>query len=119
NKIDRQADRGGMVGIFFMALALAVVSFSCTGPIVGTILVEAASKGGLAPLIGMFGFSLALALPFMLFAMFPVWLNTLPRSGVWMNTVKVSLGFLDLAWHSNFYPMQIWYYKNIGWKEKC
>lgn len=97
NKIDRQADRGGMVGIFFMALALAVVSFSCTGPIVGTILVEAASKGGLAPLIGMFGFSLALALPFMLFAMFPGWLNTLPRSGGWMNTVKVSLGFLELA----------------------
>src|SRR5690606_27185227 len=92
NKIDRQAGRGGMVGIFFMALALAVVSFSCTGPIVGTILVEAASKGGLAPLIGMFGFSLALALPFMLFAMFPGWLNTLPRSGGWMNTVKVSLG---------------------------
>ncbi len=97
NKIDRQADRGGMIGIFFMALALAVVSFSCTGPIVGTILVEAASKGGLAPLVGMFGFSLALALPFMLFAMFPGWLNTLPRSGGWMNTVKVSLGFLELA----------------------
>ena len=97
NKVDRQADRGGMIGIFFMALALAIVSFSCTGPIVGTILVEAASKGGIAPLIGMFGFSLALALPFMLFAMFPGWLNTMPRSGGWMNTVKVSLGFLELA----------------------
>ncbi|WP_372474906.1 cytochrome c biogenesis protein CcdA [Capnocytophaga sp. ARDL2] len=97
NKIDRQADRGGMIGIFFMALALAIVSFSCTGPIVGTLLVEAASKGGTAPLIGMLGFSSALALPFMLFAMFPGWLNSMPRSGGWMNTVKVSLGFLELA----------------------
>lgn len=97
NKVDKQADRGGFVGIFFMALALAIVSFSCTGPIVGTLLVEAASKGGMAPLIGMFGFSLALALPFMLFAMFPGWLNSMPRSGGWMNTVKVSLGFLELA----------------------
>src|SRR5690554_763618 len=97
NKVDRQADRGGMIGIFFMALALAIVSFSCTGPIVGYILVEAAAKGGTAPLIGMLGFSLALALPFMLFAMFPGWLNSMPRSGGWMNTVKVSLGFLELA----------------------
>lgn len=97
NRVDRQADRGGLIGIFFMALALAIVSFSCTGPIVGTILVEAASKGGLAPLVGMFGFSLALALPFMLFAMFPGWLNSMPRSGGWMNSVKVSLGFLELA----------------------
>jgi len=97
NKVDKQADRGGLIGIFFMALALAIVSFSCTGPIVGTLLVEAASKGGLAPLVGMFGFSLALALPFMLFAMFPGWLNSMPRSGGWMNTVKVSLGFLELA----------------------
>ena len=97
NKVDRQADRGGMIGIFFMALALAIVSFSCTGPIVGTLLVEAASKGGIAPIVGMLGFSLALALPFMLFAMFPGWLNSMPRSGGWMNTVKVSLGFLELA----------------------
>lgn len=97
NKVDRQADRGGMIGIFFMALALAIVSFSCTGPIIGGILVKAVSIGGLAPLIGMFGFSLALALPFMLFAMFPGWLNSMPRSGGWMNTVKVSLGFLELA----------------------
>lgn len=97
NKVDRQADRGGIVGILFMALALAIVSFSCTGPIVGTLLVEAASKGGLAPVIGMFGFSLALALPFMLFAMFPGWLNSLPKSGGWLNTVKVFLGFLELA----------------------
>lgn len=97
NKVDRQADRGGIVGIFFMALALAIVSFSCTGPIVGTLLVEAASKGGLAPIIGMLGFSLAIAIPFALFAMFPGWMNTLPKSGGWLNTVKVVLGFLELA----------------------
>ena len=97
NKVDRQADRGGLLGIVFMALALAIVSFSCTGPIVGTLLVEAASKGGIAPIIGMLGFSLALALPFMLFAMFPGWLNSLPKSGGWLNTVKVVLGFLELA----------------------
>ncbi|SEG48280.1 protein-disulfide reductase DsbD family protein [Flavobacterium urumqiense] len=97
NKVDSQADRGGIVGILFMALALAIVSFSCTGPIVGTLLVEAASKGGIAPIIGMFGFSLALALPFMLFAMFPGWLHSLPKSGGWLNTVKVVLGFLELA----------------------
>lgn len=97
NKVDQQADRGGMIGIFFMALALAIVSFSCTGPIVGTLLVEAASKGGIAPFVGMFGFSLALALPFTLFAMFPGWLNSLPKSGGWLNTVKVVLGFLELA----------------------
>jgi thiol:disulfide interchange protein DsbD len=97
NKVDQQADRGGIIGILFMALALAIVSFSCTGPIVGTLLVDAASKGGIAPVIGMFGFSLALALPFMLFAMFPGWLNSLPKSGGWLNTVKVVLGFLELA----------------------
>ncbi len=97
NKVDRQADRGGIVGILFMALALAIVSFSCTGPIVGTLLVESASRGGVAPLVGMLGFSSALALPFMLFAMFPGWLNSLPKSGGWLNTVKVSLGFLELA----------------------
>jgi len=97
NKVDSQADRGGIVGILFMALALAIVSFSCTGPIVGTLLVDAASKGGIAPIVGMFGFSLALALPFMLFAMFPGWLHSLPKSGGWLNTVKVVLGFLELA----------------------
>ena len=96
-KVDSQADRGGLIGIFFMALALAIVSFSCTGPIVGTLLVEAASKGGLAPIIGMLGFSLAIALPFALFAAFPGWLNSLPKSGGWLNTVKVVLGFLELA----------------------
>jgi thiol:disulfide interchange protein len=102
NKVDRQADRGGILGIFFMALALAIVSFSCTGPIVGTLLVESASKGGIAPIIGMLGFSSALALPFMLFAMFPSWLHSLPKSGGWLNTVKVSLGFLELAFAFKF-----------------
>ena len=97
NKVDSKANRGGLIGIFFMALALAIVSFSCTGPIVGTLLVEAASKGGLAPIIGMLGFSLAIALPFALFAAFPGWLNSLPKSGGWLNTVKVVLGFLELA----------------------
>lgn len=95
--VDAQADKGGIIGILFMALALAIVSFSCTGPIVGTLLVEAASKGGIAPIIGMLGFSLALALPFGLFAAFPGWLNSLPKSGGWLNTVKVTLGFLELA----------------------
>lgn len=102
NKVDRQADRGGMVGIFFMALALAIVSFSCTGPIVGTLLVESASKGGVAPIMGMLGFSLAIALPFALFALFPGWLNSLPKSGGWLNTVKVFLGFLELAFAFKF-----------------
>ncbi len=97
NKVDQQANRGGLIGIFFMALALAIVSFSCTGPIVGTLLVEAASKGGIAPIIGMLGFSLAIAIPFALFAAFPGWLNSLPKSGGWLNTVKVVLGFLELA----------------------
>lgn len=97
NKVDKQSDKGGFIGIFFMAMALAIVSFSCTGPIVGTLLVEAASSGGIAPIIGMLGFSLALAIPFMLFALFPGWLNSLPKSGGWLNSVKVVLGFLELA----------------------
>src|SRR5690606_26254359 len=101
-KLDSQADRGGIIGIIFMAMALAVVSFSCTGPIVGTLLVEAASKGGIAPIVGMFGFSLALALPFGLFAAFPGWMNSLPKSGGWLNTVKVFLGFLELAFAFKF-----------------
>ncbi|CAL2087057.1 protein-disulfide reductase DsbD family protein [Tenacibaculum sp. 190524A02b] len=101
-KVDAQADKGGIVGIFFMALALAIVSFSCTGPIVGTLLVESASKGGVAPVIGMLGFSLAIALPFTLFAIFPGWMNSLPKSGGWLNTVKVVLGFLELAFAFKF-----------------
>ncbi|GIV34345.1 MAG: thiol:disulfide interchange protein [Chitinophagales bacterium] len=98
NKVDKASDKGGLIGIFFMAFTLALVSFSCTGPIIGTLLVEAAMRGNnLGPLLGMFGFSLALALPFGLFAAFPGWLNTLPRSGGWLNSVKVVLGFLELA----------------------
>ncbi|MEX8549308.1 MAG: protein-disulfide reductase DsbD family protein [Mucilaginibacter sp.] len=98
NKMDEQSDKGGWLGLFFMAATLALVSFSCTGPIIGTLLVQAATSGALlGPAIGMFGFSLALAIPFALFAMFPSWLNSLPKSGGWLNSVKVVLGFLELA----------------------
>ncbi len=98
NKMDAKSDKGGLAGIFFMAFTLALVSFSCTGPIIGTLLVEAASTGSISgPFWGMFGFSLALALPFGLFAAFPGWLNSLPKSGGWLNSVKVTLGFLELA----------------------
>ena len=97
NKADSASRKGGFIGIFFMAFTLALVSFSCTGPIVGTLLVESATIGGIGPFVGMFGFSLALALPFGLFAAFPGWLNSLPKSGGWLNTVKVFLGFLELA----------------------
>lgn len=99
---DKGADKGGLLGIFFMAFTLALVSFSCTGPIVGTLIVQAASVGGMAPVIGMLGFSLALALPFALFAAFPGWLNSLPKSGGWLNSVKVFLGFLELAFAFKF-----------------
>ncbi len=98
NKIDAQSDRGGLIGIFFMAFTLSLVSFSCTGPIIGTLLVDSAVNGGIkGPFWGMLGFSTALALPFGLFAAFPGWLNTLPKSGGWLNSVKVVLGFLELA----------------------
>lgn len=98
NKADQASDRGGLPGIFFMAFTLSLVSFSCTGPIIGTLLVEAARGSSyLGPIMGMTGFSLALALPFALFAAFPGWLNTLPKSGGWLNSVKVVLGFLELA----------------------
>ena len=97
NKSDQKADRGGFLGPVFMALTLVLVSFSCTGPIVGTILVESAGGQILKPIIGMFGFSLAFALPFTLFAFFPSWLTNLPKSGGWLNSVKVVLGFLELA----------------------
>jgi len=106
NKSDRMADKGGLVGTFFMAFTLVLVSFSCTGPIVGTLLVEAArSNAGaslfgfipLKPTIGMLGFGLGLALPFGLFAMFPGWLNTLPKSGGWMDNLKITLGLVELA----------------------
>lgn len=98
NVIDKQSNRTGLIGIFFMAFTLALVSFSCTGPIIGTLLVESAVSGATTgPLIGMIGFSTALALPFALFAAFPGWLNSLPKSGSWLATVKVVLGLLELA----------------------
>ncbi|TDO05295.1 protein-disulfide reductase DsbD family protein [Sunxiuqinia elliptica] len=97
NKSDKQVDKGGFLGSFFMALTLVLVSFSCTGPIVGAILVESAGGEVLKPIIGMFGFALAFALPFTLFALFPGWLSNLPKSGGWLNSVKVVLGFLELA----------------------
>jgi thiol:disulfide interchange protein len=103
NKLDANADKGGLTGIFFMASTLVVVSFSCTGPIIGTLLVDAASKGDrLGPAVGMLGFSLALALPFTAFALFPSALKSLPKSGGWLNSVKVILGFLELAFALKF-----------------
>lgn len=98
NKMDANSDKGGIAGLFFMAATLALVSFSCTGPIIGTLLVQAATTGALlGPAVGMFGFSFALAIPFALFAMFPQLLSSLPKSGGWLNSVKVVLGFLELA----------------------
>ncbi len=97
NKSDASADKGGFLGPVFMALTLVLVSFSCTGPIVGTILVESAGGQVVKPIIGMLGFSLAFALPFTLFAFFPTLLQGLPKSGGWLNSVKVVLGFLELA----------------------
>lgn len=98
NKADEKSNSGGLIGLFFMAFTLALVSFSCTGPIIGYLLVDTVSKGTyLGPAVGMFGFSFALAIPFTLFATFPSWLKELPKSGSWLNTVKVSLGFLELA----------------------
>lgn len=98
NSADEASSKGGLLGIFFMAFTLALVSFSCTGPIIGTLLVEAAQNGSFyGPALGMFGFALALSIPFALFAAFPGWLNSMPKSGGWLNTVKVTLGFLELA----------------------
>ena len=98
NKMDAKSDKGGLIGLFFMAFSLALVSFSCTGPIIGTLLVDAASKGErLGPAIGMLGFSIALAVPFVIFAMFPSLMKSMPKSGGWLNSVKVVLGFLELA----------------------
>lgn len=98
NQMDEKSNKGGMIGLFFMAFTLALVSFSCTGPIIGTLLVDAISKGTyLGPAIGMLGFSSALAIPFTLFAIFPSWLKEMPKSGGWLNTIKISLGFLELA----------------------
>lgn len=99
NKMDSKADSTtGIISIFFMAFTLALVSFSCTGPVIGFLLVDAASSGSIiAPAIGMTGFAIALAIPFTLFAIFPSWLQSMPKSGGWLNTVKVVLGFLELA----------------------
>ena len=102
NKVDKQADKGGITGSVFMAITIALVSFSCTGPIVGTVLVEAVHGGAMRPAIAMFGFSLAFAIPFGLLALFPSWLNNLPKSGGWLNGVKVVLGFVELAFALKF-----------------
>lgn len=107
NKMDQKADSTtGIISIFFMAFTLALVSFSCTGPIIGTLLVQAAGSGSIvAPAIGMFGFALALAIPFSLFAIFPSWLESMPKSGGWLNSVKVVLGFLELALALKFFSV--------------
>lgn len=98
NKADQKAGKGGLIGIFFMALTLVIVSFSCTGPIVGTLLGQTSTKGvGIAPVLGMLGFGVGLALPFSLFAFFPSMLSALPKSGGWLNSVKVVFGFIELA----------------------
>jgi thiol:disulfide interchange protein DsbD len=98
NKADQASTKGGLLGTFFGAFSIALVSFSCTGPIIGSLIMQTASSGSYgAPAVGMLGFSVALALPFMLFAIFPSWLQSLPRSGGWMTSMKVILGFLELA----------------------
>ena len=104
NAVDSKAEAtSGLLSIFLMAFTLSLVSFSCTGPIVGFLLVEVSTSGSVvAPAIGMFGFALALALPFTLFALFPSWLKSMPKSGGWMNVIKVSLGFLELAFALKF-----------------
>lgn len=120
NKADAMSDRGGFIGIFFMAFTLVLVSFSCTMPLIGSLLVIIAESSAFwAPLMGLLGFALALAIPFALFAAFPGWLNSLPKSGGWLNTVKVTLGFIevalafkflsvaDLAYHWNFLTRDI------------
>lgn len=104
SKLDAKAESAsGFISIFLMAFVLVLVSFSCTGPLIGWLLVDIAVKGSiLGPAVGMFGFALALAIPFMLFAIFPTWLKSLPKSGGWLNTVKVTLGFLELAFALKF-----------------
>jgi len=102
NKVDRQADKGGYLGAFFMAVAMAVLSFSCTGPIVASLLIKASQGEVLEPIIGMAGFSVVFALPFTLFAIFPTWLQSLPKSGSWLNAVKVFFAFIMLAFSLYF-----------------
>jgi thiol:disulfide interchange protein len=121
NKTEELSDKGGILGIFFMAATLAIVSFSCTGLVAGSLLVQIAKGDGAQilgflpakPLIGMFGFGLALALPFTLFALFPAWLKAMPKSGGWMNMVKVTLGFLELALAFKFLSVAD---LTMGWK---
>jgi thiol:disulfide interchange protein DsbD len=106
NKSDEASNRGGLIGIFFMAFTLALVSFSCTGPIIGTLLVETATGGNLSgPIAGMTGFATALAFPFGLFAAFPAWLKSLPKSGGWMDDVKAVLGFIEIALAFKFFSV--------------
>ena len=103
NRTEANTHKKGFTGILMMALVLALVSFSCTGPIIGTLLVQAAANGArLGPAAGMLGFSMALATPFVLFALFPSWLDSLPKSGGWMQTLKVTLGFLELGFSLKF-----------------
>lgn len=102
NKSVQQEDQGGIMGTIFMAFTLVLVSFSCTGPIVGTVVVQAVGGQILKPVVGMLGFSLAFAIPFTLFAFFPSWLNKMPKSGGWLNSVKVVIGFIELAFALKF-----------------
>jgi thiol:disulfide interchange protein len=105
NKADRAAEKGGMTGIFFMSATLVLVSFSCTIPLVGNVLVLAAGGEIVKPILGMFAYSLAFAIPFTLFAFFPEWLKSLPKSGGWLNSVKVTLGMLELALALKFFSI--------------
>lgn len=105
NKMDQKADQGGYAGVFFMAFTLVLVSFSCTGPIVGSLLVASAGGEVVKPIVGMAAFSAAFAIPFTSFALFPQWLKSLPKSGGWLNTVKVVLGFLELALALKFFSI--------------
>jgi thiol:disulfide interchange protein len=102
NKTDSKAEQGGMIGAFFMALTTVIVSFSCTGPFIGALIIEAVQDGGMRPLIGMSFFGLAFAAPFTLLAIFPSAMNKLPRSGAWLNSVKVVFAFILLAFGLKF-----------------
>ncbi len=112
NKIDRKADKGGYISAFFMALALTVISFSCTGPFVGSVLVSSAQGLAVKPILGMLGFGLAFALPFTLLAFFPSWLKKLPKSGGWMNSVKIVFAFVMTAFAMYFLSYAD---KGLGW----
>lgn len=116
NRADRRADKGGALGMFFMAFTLVLVSFSCTGPIVGALLVASAGGEVLLPVVGMASFALAFALPFTLLALFPQWLQKLPGSGSWLNSVKVVLGFLELALALKFLSLadQVYHWNILG-----